>query len=113
MSEPYFPAAGDLVWTDFTPTLGREQAGRRPALVISSRDLSEIAGFMIVAPITSRVRPFLTSVVLPEGSPVAGEILLHQIRSVDILARPLKFAGRVSEEVAGKVRERLGMLVGI
>jgi mRNA interferase MazF len=68
---------------------------------------------MIVAPVTSRVRPFLTSVVLPEGSPVTGEILLHQIRSIDILARPLKFAGRVSEEVAGQVRERLGMLVGI
>ncbi|MDE2362595.1 MAG: type II toxin-antitoxin system PemK/MazF family toxin [Hyphomicrobiales bacterium] len=113
MSEPYIPAAGDLVWTDVTPTLGREQAGRRPALVISSRDLSEIAGFIIVAPITSRVRPFLTSVVLPEGSPVTGEILLHQLRSIDIFARPLKFVGRVSDEVAGEVRERLGLLVGI
>jgi len=112
MSEPYFPAAGDLVWTDFNPTRGREQAGRRPALVLSSRDLSEISGFTIVAPVTSRVRPFLTSVVLPEGPVIAGEILLHQIRSIDILARPLKFAGRVSDEVAREVQEKVGMLFG-
>lgn len=113
MNPPYFPAAGDLVWTDFTPTLGREQAGRRPGLIISSRDLSEIAGFVIVAPITSRVRPFLTSVVLPEGSPVAGEILLHQIRSVDALARPMKFIGRIDGKTANAIREKLSLLIAI
>ena len=65
MTAPYIPESGDLVWVDFNPTLGREQAGRRPALILSPRDLSENAGFVIVAPITSRVRPFPTSVVLP------------------------------------------------
>ena len=113
MIEPYFPAVGDFVWTDFNPPRGREQAGRRPALVLSSRDLSEISGFVIVAPITSRVRPFLTSVVLPQGSEIAGEILLHQIRSIDTLARPVKFAGRIDDETARLVREKLGLLIPI
>ncbi|MEI2734368.1 MAG: type II toxin-antitoxin system PemK/MazF family toxin [Rhodoblastus sp.] len=113
MNEPYFPAAGDLVWTDFNPSRGREQAGRRPALVLSSRDLSEISGFVIVAPITSRVRPFLTSVVLSQGSAIAGEILLHQVRSIDTLARPIKFAGRIDDETATLVREKFALLLAI
>ena len=71
----YIPDAGDLIWTDFDPTLGREQAGRRPALVVSPAAFTENTGFAIVCPITSRVRPFPTSVVLPGGLPVAGEIL--------------------------------------
>ncbi len=62
-----------------------------------------------MAPITSRVRPFPTSVVLPKGSGVEGEILLHQIRSIDILARAVKFAARVDDEIAREVREKVGI----
>ena len=113
MTAPYIPEAGDLVWVDFNPTLGREQAGRRPALILSPRDLSENAGFVIVAPITSRVRPFPTSVVLPKGSAIEGEILLHQIRSVDALARPVKKAGRIDDKTARDVREKLAVMIAI
>ena len=110
----HLPAAGDIVWTDFDPTLGREQAGRRPALVLSTHELSENAGFVIVAPITSRVRPFPTSVVLPKGETVEGEILLHQIRSLDVLARPIKFSGvKISDNVAAEVRTKLGLMFGM
>jgi mRNA interferase MazF len=70
----YVPNAGDLIWTDFDPSRGREQAGRRPALVISHAAFSAATGLAIVCPITSKVRPFPTSVVLPSGLPVAGEI---------------------------------------
>lgn len=113
MTPLYFPEAGDLVWIDFNPTLGREQAGRRPALVLSPRGLSENAGFVIVAPITSRVRPFPTSIVLPKGAAIEGEILLHQIRSLDSLARPVKFAGRIDEQTASEVRDKLSLLVAL
>jgi mRNA interferase MazF len=68
----YVPDAGDLIWTDFDPTKGREQAGRRPALVVSPSTFTANTG-AVVCPITSRVRPFPTSVVLPPGLPVAGE----------------------------------------
>jgi len=89
----YRPDVRDLVWTDFDPTLGREQAGRRPAIVISPVAFYDNTGFVIVCPITSRVRPFPTSVVLPEGLPIAGEILAANLRSLDALARPLRPIG--------------------
>src|SRR5437764_11199041 len=87
----YTPEAGDLIWTDSDPTRGREQAGRRPALVVSSAIFTENTGLAVVCPITSRVRPFPTSVVLPAGLPVAGEILTSHVRSIDTKARPLRY----------------------
>src|SRR5271156_2541032 len=91
----YVPDAGDLIWTDFDPARGREQAGRRPALVVSPAVFTENTGLAVVCPIISRVRPFPTSVVLPTGLPVAGEILTSDIRSVDTHAWPVRYAGAV------------------
>lgn len=110
----YLPKAGDLIWTDFDPTRGREQAGRRPALVISSATFSKNAGLAVVCPITSRVRPFPTSVVLPPGLPISGEILMSHIRSIDTLARPIRYAGAaVPPEVAQLVRAKLNAFITI
>jgi len=81
-SAGYIPDAGDLIWTDFDPSRGREQAGRRPALVVSSAEFTENTGLAAVCPITSRIRPFPTSVVLPPDLPIAGEILTSHIRSI-------------------------------
>src|SRR5215813_8996743 len=110
----YLPDAGDLIWTDFDPTRGREQAGRRPALVISSATFTKNAGLAVVCPITSRVRPFPTSVVLPPGLPISGEILTSHIRSIDMLARPISYAGAaVPAETLDEVRGKLAVLIGL
>lgn len=110
----YVPGAGDLIWTDFDPTKGREQAGRRPALVISSAAFTENTGLAIVCPITSRVRPFPTSVVLPPSLPIAGEILTSHIRSIDTMARPIRYAGAaVPPEVAQLVRAKVNTFITI
>jgi len=110
----YWPDAGDIVWTDFNPTPGREQAGRRPALVVSPEAFSRSTGFVIVCPIISKIRPFPASVVLSEDSPIRGEILLANIRSLDLHARVIRFAGfKVSVHVASKVRKKLGALIAI
>src|SRR6266446_9306849 len=103
----YLPDTGDLIWTDFDPTKGREQSGRRPALVVSPASFAENTGLVIVCPITSRVRPFPTSVVLPPNLPIAGEILTSHIRSVDTQARPIRYAGAVPPETAQLVRAKL------
>ncbi len=109
----YEPDAGDLIWTDFEPRTGREQGGRRPALVISPAAFWRASHFVIVCPITSRVRPFATSVLLPEGIGIAGEILVSHIRSIDADGRPIAFAGaRVGEAVIADVRAKLAALVG-
>jgi mRNA interferase MazF len=111
---PYEPEAGDLIWTDFDPRVGREQSGRRPALVVSPRTFWRASGFAIVCPITRRIRNFGSSVVLPATSPVAGEILTSHVRSIDTQARPIRFAGAViPAAVLAEVRENLAILCGI
>jgi mRNA interferase MazF len=111
---PYLPEAGDLIWTDFDPRVGREQGGRRPALVLSAADFYRASRFAIVCPITSRVRPFGTSVVLPLGLPVSGEILTSHVRSIDTQARPIGYAGApVSPATLDEVRCKLAALIGL
>ena len=107
-------AAGELIWTDFDPTAGREQGGRRPALIVSADAFQAATGMAIVCPITSRVRPFPTSVVLPAGLPIAGEILVSHVRSIDILARPIRsLEVKVPQAVLADVRAKLAALTGI
>ncbi|MGH7078398.1 MAG: type II toxin-antitoxin system PemK/MazF family toxin [Acetobacteraceae bacterium] len=111
---PYAPAAGDLIWTDFDPTRGKQQAGRRPALVVSPAAFSRNTGLAVVCPITSRIRPFPTSVVLPPGQAVSGEILVSHVRSIDIQARPIRYAGAaVPAPIAELVRAKLAAIVTI
>jgi mRNA interferase MazF len=116
--ELYLPDVGHLIWTDFDPSLdpilGREQTGRRPALVLSPSAFALNTGFAIVCPITKKVRPFPTSVVLPDGLPIGGEILLSHVRSIDIRARPILYAGAsVPAEIAQEVRAKLNVLIAI
>ena len=114
MNAPEFvPEAGDLIWLNFDPTISREQAGRRPALVISPAAFRN-TGFILVCPLTTRIRPFPTSVVLPDGLPIAGEILLSHLRSIDALARSIRPVGAaVPRETAKLVRAKLAALIAI
>lgn len=110
----YEPEAGDLIWTDFDPRIGREQSGRRPALVLSPLEFYRASHFAFVCPITATVRPFPTSVVLPAGLPVAGEILTSHARSIDTAARPIAYAGgKVPAAILAETRAKLAALVGL
>jgi mRNA interferase MazF len=113
-SEPTALEAGDLIWTDFDPRTGREQSGRRPALVVSPSPLWMASRFAIVCPITNRIRPFASSVVLPDGLPIRGEILTSQVRSLDTLAWPvIRLGAAVPLTVLAEVRAKLSLLLGI
>ncbi|WP_448190218.1 type II toxin-antitoxin system PemK/MazF family toxin [Azospirillum sp. sgz301742] len=110
----YEPDAGDLIWTDFDPRVGREQSGRRLALVVSPAAFWRVSGFAIVCPITTRVRPFPTSAVLPDGLPLSGEVLTSHVRSIDTLARPIAYAGSaVPPATLAEVRAKLAALMGM
>jgi len=110
----YEPNEGDLIWTDFDPRTGREQGGRRPALIVSPIAFWQAFRFVIVCPITSKIRPFPTSVVLPEDGAVKGEILIHHTRSIDTQARPIIFTGQsVSAETLTEARMKLAALIGL
>lgn len=113
-SRRYEPSAGDLIWTDFDPRIGREQSGRRPALVVSPVEFWRVSGFAIVCLITSRIRPFGTSTVLPGGLGVSGEILASHVRSIDTEARPIAYAGSsVTQAILDDVRAKLAALIGL
>ncbi len=109
----YEPQPGDLIWTDFDPRIGREQSGRRPAVVVSPTEFWRASGFIIVCSVTSRVRPFGTSVVLPSGLPLSGEVLTSHVRSIDTLARPIHYAGTgIPPGLLDEVRRKLVALIG-
>ncbi|MSO98743.1 MAG: mRNA-degrading endonuclease [Rhodospirillaceae bacterium] len=110
----YNPEAGDLIWTDFDPRRGRDQSGRRPALVVSPQAFFVASRFAIVCPITPQVRPFASSVVLPAGLSISGEILTSHVRSIDTLVRDIAFSGsRVSPTILAEVRAKLAALIGL
>ena len=110
----YEPEAGDLVWVDLDPRTGREQGGRQPCLVVSLREFWQNTGMAMIAPITSKVRPFPSSTVLPDSLSIKGEILSGQIRSIDTGSRLFKFSGtRVPPETLREVRDKLAVMAGI
>jgi mRNA interferase MazF len=114
MTDDYVPEEGDIVWADLDPRTGREQGGRRPVLILSPAGFFQAARLVIVCPITNTVRPFNSSVVLPENFPIKGEILTSHVRSLDALARPIRFSGvKAPAEILSQVRGKLAILCGI
>lgn len=107
------PDAGDLVWINFNPQAGHEQAGHRPALVLSPRSYHERTAFAVVCPITSNVMPYPFKVVLPDGLPIGGAVLADQVKSIDRRARQLKVAGSTPRTVLVEVQAKLAALLGL
>jgi mRNA interferase MazF len=107
------PERGALVWTEFSPHRGHEQAGRRPAIVLSPRIFHEHSGMTIVCPITSRVRGWPMEVRLPSGLPVAGVVLIDQIRSIDRTSRHMEIVGQAPQVVLDEINARLAPLLSL
>jgi mRNA interferase MazF len=83
VDRPYIPARGDLIWLEFDPQSGHEQAGRRPALVISPREYNSRVGLALCCPVTSQVKGYPFEVQLPPGLKVEGAVLADQVKSLD------------------------------
>ncbi len=107
------PELGDLVWVDFNPQAGHEQAGHRPAIVLSPRPYHEKTALAVVCPITTNDTPYPFKVFLPEGSPIGGAVLADQVKSIDRNARHLRIAGRASRAVVAEVQAKLAALLGL
>lgn len=108
---PHAPDRGDVVWLDFDPQVGREQAGRRPALVLSPKAYNRVTGLALVCPVTSRVKGYPFETALPRGIKVAGVVLADHVKSVDWRGRRASLADRVPREVVAEVRAKLQTLV--
>jgi len=92
------PSRGDLIWLDFDPQAGREQAGRRPAIVLSGSSFNEITGFAFVCPITSQSKDYAFEVPLPMDLPISGVVLTDQMKSLDVRKRRIKMISHISPD---------------
>lgn len=107
----YVPQRGDIVWLSFTPQVGHEQAGRRPAVVLSPDAYNGKVGLAPCCPITSQVKGYPFEVSVPSGLAVNGVVLSDQVKSLDWRARRAEFAGRFPGASTLEVLGKLGVLL--
>ena len=110
MAKQYVPDAGEIVWINFTPQAGHEQAGHRPALVLSPAAYNGKTSLMICCPLTTQIKnyPFEVSI----GGTPPNAVLADQVKSLDWRSRDTKPKGRVSPEQLAEVRAKIHALIG-
>jgi mRNA interferase MazF len=105
----YVPDTGHIVWLSFDPRTGHEQAGHRPALVLSPERYNSARGMMVCCPMTSRIRGYVFEVVVSRLPP--SVVLADQIKSVDWRARGAAFKERSAAEIVAEVRAKVRTLL--
>lgn len=108
----YTPERGDAVWITLDPQAGHEQAGRRPALVVSPASYNGRVGLALLCPITNQVKGYPFEVALPEGMGVSGVVLADQVKSLDWRARKAAKIASAPKETVTHVLQRLNALLG-
>jgi mRNA interferase MazF len=107
----YVPERGEAVWLTFDPRAGHEQAGRRPAVVLSPRAYNTRTGLAIFCPVTTQIEGYPFEVVLPGGLPIDGVVLADQVRSLDWHARHASricdLPAEITDEILGKLEPLL------
>jgi mRNA interferase MazF len=111
MVSRYVPDSGDIVWLQFDPQAGHEQAGHRPALVISPARYNQVRGMMICCPMTSRIKGYPFEVVVSEEPPSA--VLADQVKSLDWRARKALHKGKAPPAVLAEVQAKIQALLGL
>ncbi|MGB9661296.1 MAG: endoribonuclease MazF [Moorellaceae bacterium] len=109
--ERYIPARGDIVWLQFNPQAGHEQAGKRPALVISPKSYNGKVGLALMCPITSKIKGYPFEVLLSDNLKVSGAVLADQIKSLDWEVRQAEFICTAPSEVVAEVIGKIQTLL--
>ena len=112
MVTSYVPEAGDIVMMDVDPQVGREQAKRRPALVLTDRRYNRASGLAVVCPLTSKRKPYPFALPITVDE-VEGAVLVDQLKSMDWVGRKAKFQSRAEATLIGKVRQYVAVLLGL
>ena len=112
MVAPYVPEAGDIAWLDFDPQAGREQAKRRPALVLTDQRYNRASGLVVVCPLSSKRKPhpFSLPVVVDK---IEGAVLVDHLKSMDWGARNAVFHSKADPALLNKVRTYIAVLLRI
>jgi mRNA interferase MazF len=111
MVSRYVPEAGHIIWIDFDPQSGREQAKRRPALVITEPSYNRASGLVVVCPLTSKKKPYPFALPV-QVDKVEGAVLVDHVKSMDWVARKAAFHSKADSALLVKVRTYLGVLLG-
>lgn len=111
MTSDWVADVGDLVWLEIDPQAGHEQAGHRPALVLSPSRYNGLRGMMLCCPLTSRIKGYPFEVVISDDPPSA--VLADQVKALDWRARKARRTGAVSATILAEVRAKLGALLVI
>ena len=109
----YTPDRGDMVWINMNPQTGHEQAGRRPAIVLSPFDYNKKVGLALFCPITNQIKGYPFEVAIPKGMKVTGVILSDQVKSLDWRVRQVEFLGKIHEPVIVETLKKLNTLLRI
>jgi len=108
----YVPEAGDIVMMDFDPQVGREQAKRRPALVLTDQRYNRASGLAVVCPLTSKRKPYPFALPITLDR-VEGAVLVDQLKSLDWEGRKAKFHSKAEPAVINKVRQYIAVLLSL
>jgi mRNA interferase MazF len=110
-TEAYIPDRGDIIWISLDPQAGHEQAGRRPAVVISPAAYNGKVGLALLCPITSQIKGYPFEVKIPSGLAVTGVVLSDQVKSLDWRARKAELICALPEVVVKEVLRKLDALL--
>ena len=110
MAQPYVPDPGDIVWISFDPQTGHEQAGHRPAVVLSPAAYNVKTSLMVCCPMTKQIKNYPFEVVIAGPSPSA--VLSDQVKSLDWRKRRAKRKGIISVAELAEVRAKIRALIG-
>jgi mRNA interferase MazF len=110
MASPYVPDAGDIVWIRFNPQAGHEQAGHRPAVVLSPAAYNAKTSLMLCCPMTTQIKNYPFEVVI--AGPVPSAVLADQVKSLDWRKRRARRKGEISKVELSEVRAKLRALIG-
>ena len=109
----YTPRRGHAIWLNFDPQTGHEQAGRRPALVLSPAAYNQKVGLAILCPITNQKKGYPFEVVIPAGLKISGVVLSDQVKSLDWRARQAQLICPLPNETLKQVLNRLNTLLAM
>jgi mRNA interferase MazF len=110
MARSYVPDAGDIVWLSFDPQAGHEQAGHRPAVVLSPSAYNAKTSLMICCPMTSQIKNYPFEVRIAGANPSA--VLADQVKSLDWRKRGARRKGTISAAELAEVRAKIRALIG-
>ena len=105
------PDRGDVVWLHFDPQSGHEQAGTRPAVILSSRIYNARAGLVLAVPITRQTKGYPFEVPLPAGLPISGVVLADQVKSLDWRARNAQLICALPDTAVAAILRRASVLL--